>query len=74
MGIQVASDDLAAKHGVKSGAAIAKVLPGTGAEKAGLLGPRRGPDDKVLLDVIVAIDDKPITKVDDLMAALEASL
>jgi S1-C subfamily serine protease len=72
LGIQVASDELARKSAVKSGVAIARVLPGTAAEKAGLVAARVDEDKNVIIgDVIVAIDKQEITKVDDLMAALK---
>jgi S1-C subfamily serine protease len=71
LGIQVASDDLAKQHGVTSGVVIAKVLPGTGAEKAGLVATRVEGKQVIIGDVITAVDDAPVTKVDDLLTALQ---
>lgn len=72
LGVQVASDQLARQVGVDSGALILKVVPDSPADKAGLLGTRRGQSGRIVLgDVIVAIDGKEIKKSTELTADLE---
>jgi S1-C subfamily serine protease len=72
LGVQVASDALAQQIGSPRGATITRVLPGSAAARAGLLAAARDQDGNVVLgDVIVAIDGKPIVKVDDLFKLLK---
>jgi S1-C subfamily serine protease len=72
LGIQVASDALAQKIEAPPGVTITRVLPGSPAEKAGLVAARRDENGNVILgDVITGIDGKPVKKVDDLFAILK---
>jgi S1-C subfamily serine protease len=72
LGIQVASDKLAKTLGVSEGAVIIKVLPGSAAQKAGLLPVRRNENgDVVLGDVIVGVDGEPVKKAEDLFSLLK---
>src|SRR5206468_3730541 len=71
LGIQVAADQLAKKLGVK-GVLLVRALPGSPAEKAGLRSTKRDETGEVVLgDVIVAVDRKPVRKVNDLFSLLE---
>jgi S1-C subfamily serine protease len=54
------------------GAIILRVLPGSGAERAGLRGARRDPSGRIHLgDVIVKVEGRPVRNSNDLFLALE---
>ncbi|MDX1670169.1 MAG: trypsin-like peptidase domain-containing protein, partial [Limnobacter sp.] len=68
IGVAVADESLARRLGIR-GIAIMGVEPGSPAEKAGLV-----PFDlqnRVIGDVIIAVDDKPVANVEELSKALE---
>ncbi|RME74775.1 MAG: PDZ domain-containing protein [Planctomycetota bacterium] len=67
LGVRVAPDGWLRRPGVL----VLEVLPGSGAEKAGLRGTRRYGRLLELGDVITRIDDTPIETSDDLFNALE---
>lgn len=72
LGVQVAYDQTARGLGVHKGALLVNVLPGSPAEKAGLQPTRRTRTGHIRLgDIIVAIDDKPVEKANDLFEILE---
>jgi S1-C subfamily serine protease len=72
MGVRLAPDELAKQAGVDHGALIMKVVPDSGAAKAGLQGTRREDSGKIVLgDVIVALDGNPIESSEDLYSALQ---
>jgi S1-C subfamily serine protease len=68
-GVQVVPDEVAQQNGI-TGVAILKVMPGTSAEKSGLVGLRETRDGVLLGDVIVGIDDAVIENYDDLYHVL----
>lgn len=70
--LQVASDAIAAKLRVASGALLAGVEPGGAAAAAGLLATRRGLGGVLTGDVIAAVDGRPVLSGGDLLNALEA--
>src|SRR5262249_15325130 len=73
LGIQVATDQLARQLGVKEGALIVRVLPGSPAADAGLRPTVRDEEGQINLgDVIVGVDDHEVKKVDDLFTRLDA--
>jgi S1-C subfamily serine protease len=72
LGVQVAEDQVARQVGVKEGALVVRVFPGSPAETAGLLGVQQDDEGRVVLgDIITAIDDKPIKAGKDLFGVLE---
>jgi S1-C subfamily serine protease len=72
LGAQFFNDQLARNLGVRKGALVYKVLPASPAARAGLRPTRRTRDGDILLgDVIIALDDKPVEKVNDLFDLLE---
>lgn len=72
LGIQVAEAQLAQQLGINDGVLILKVMPGSKAAQAGLRGTRRDESGQLHLgDVIVSLDGKPISQVQDLNAALD---
>jgi S1-C subfamily serine protease len=72
LGVQVAEDQLARRMGVTDGALILQVVPEGPARKADLHGTGFEEDgSRVLGDVIVAVDGKPVRSANDLYAALE---
>jgi S1-C subfamily serine protease len=72
IGIQAAPPALQRALKLPEGVAVAGVLPGSPAEKAGLKPFLRGTDGNVILgDIIVALDGKPVLSLDDLLEALE---
>jgi S1-C subfamily serine protease len=71
LGIQVLESDLLRGNGIVGGI-VANVLRGSPADKAGLSPLGRDTNGKIQLgDVIVAVDDKPITDGDDLLNILD---
>jgi S1-C subfamily serine protease len=71
LGIQVLESDLLRGNGIVGGI-VANVLRGSPADKAGLTPLGRDTNGKIQLgDVIVAVDDKPITDGDDLLNILD---
>jgi S1-C subfamily serine protease len=72
LGVQVAEDQQARQLGVKEGAMVVRVFPGSPAEAAGLKGAQLDEQGHIILgDVIVSIDDKPIKSSKDLFDVLE---
>jgi S1-C subfamily serine protease len=72
LGVQIAGDEVARQYGVKEGAMLVRVFPGSPAEAAGLRGARQDDEGGLALgDVLVAIDDKPIKAGKDLFGVLE---
>jgi S1-C subfamily serine protease len=72
LGVQVAEDQQARQLGVKEGAMVVRVFPGSPAEATGLQGAQVDEQGHIILgDVIVAIDDKPIKSSKDLFDVLE---
>jgi S1-C subfamily serine protease len=72
LGVKVATDQLAADLGVGKGALLVNVFPQGPGAKAGLQPTRRIRSGSIRLgDVIVAIDDKPVEKANDLFDVLE---
>jgi S1-C subfamily serine protease len=72
LGVQVASDQLARRLGIKRGALIVRVTPGSPAAQAGLQGLERDEEGHIHLgDIIVAMDGKQIDNMNDLYEALE---
>lgn len=72
LGIRPAEPQLTARLGLK-GVLVLEVIPGSGAEQAGLRPTRRRRDGRIELgDVILAIDGKPIRDLDDLYETLDA--
>lgn len=71
LGIQVLESDLLRGNGIIGGI-VANVLRGSPADKAGLTPLGRDSNGKIQLgDIIVAVDDKPITDGDDLLNILD---
>src|SRR5688572_648149 len=71
LGIQLAPDPLTRELGL-SGALIVNIVPGSGAERAGLQPTRRDRAGRLVLgDRIVAIDGEPIASGSDLILLLE---
>jgi len=71
LGIETLTDNWAKRLGVK-GIAILSVKPGLAADRAGLVGVREDNRSQIHLgDVIVAINDEPMTNEDSLLTALE---
>jgi S1-C subfamily serine protease len=72
MGVQLASDEVARSYGIRSGALVLGVVPGSPAEKAGIQATQfsRSGEVRKLGDVIVGIDDQPIRAARDVFAAL----
>jgi S1-C subfamily serine protease len=73
IGVQLADEQLAQQLGVKKGALIWKVVPDSPAGQAGLKGTRVDENAGRISrgDIIVAVDGKAISKVQDLHAAME---
>jgi S1-C subfamily serine protease len=72
LGVQVAEDQQARQIGVKEGALVVHVVPGSPAEAAHLRGVEEDDEGRIVLgDVITAIDDKPIKSGKDLFSVLE---
>jgi S1-C subfamily serine protease len=72
MGIRILQDEVARRLGVR-GVVVQDVVPGSPADKAGLRGLSSGPNGRIALgDVIVGIDDTPITSYGDLYNALDS--
>jgi 2-alkenal reductase len=67
IGIMVLDEEVAARLGVV-GVIIDRVVPGSAAERAGLRGIDYG--NRLLGDVIVAVEGTPITKMDDFIKSL----
>jgi S1-C subfamily serine protease len=72
LGINIASDQVARQLNLE-GVLILDVVPGGGAEKAGLVGTRSGPGGRwVLGDIIVSVDGTAIRGANDLYKVLDA--
>lgn len=74
LGVQIATPQLVRKLGVKNGVLIVDTVPSGPAANAGLRGTKQNASGKItqLGDVIVAIDGKPVSSVDDLYEALSS--
>jgi S1-C subfamily serine protease len=72
LGVHIAEDQIARRLGL-NGVLILQVQPGGPAAKAGLRGTRRDEDNQIVLgDVVTAIDDAKVSRVNDLHGALQA--
>jgi S1-C subfamily serine protease len=71
LGINTLRDDVARRYRI-DGVAITAVLQGGAADQAGLVGPRRGPGDSIIADVIVKVGDIDVHTEQDLFRALDA--
>ena len=71
LGFVPVSSSIGRRMGIQ-GVGIAEVNPGSAAETAGLRSARRMRDGRWSIDVIVAIDDNPIRREEDLFDALDA--
>ena len=55
-----------------SGVLVLDVMPGSSAEKVGILPSRQSPDGRIIVgDIIIDLDDRPIESVNDLLNGLE---
>jgi len=71
LGVDVAADRIAANLGLE-GALILEVVPGTGADQAGLRSTTRDRRGRLLLgDLIVAIEGQPVASANDVFLILE---
>ena len=71
IGIHLADDSIAANYGI-TGVIVVRVVQGSPADRAGLVGIRRDNRGNIRLgDVIVGIDRKKVRNNDDLLSALE---
>ena len=71
LGVELASEQIARRLGL-AGALVMGVVPGSGADRAGMRGTMRDRRGSVLLgDVIVAIDGRAVRSPDDLVLILE---
>jgi S1-C subfamily serine protease len=71
LGLELASQQVAARFGV-SGALILNVVPDGAAAKAGLLGTRRRRDGRIALgDLVIALDGKEVNNAADIYLGLE---
>jgi S1-C subfamily serine protease len=72
LGVQVAHDQLAKELGVAKGAVIVRAFRNGPAAKAGLRPTRRDSSGDIRLgDIIIAVEDKPVEKANDLFDILE---
>jgi S1-C subfamily serine protease len=73
LGVQMVDDQLARRLGVKQGALILMVAPGSPAAQAGLRGTVEDPDTGQIRlgDIIVAIDGKPVKSSKDVMDSIQ---
>ncbi|HWG46327.1 MAG TPA: trypsin-like peptidase domain-containing protein [Gemmataceae bacterium] len=72
LGVQVAHDQLAHELGVQKGALLVRTFRDGPAAKAGLRPTRRDSDGDIRLgDIIVAVEDKPVEKANELFDILE---
>lgn len=71
LGVQLAPPQIAARAGVNEGVLVLAVVPGSGAERAGLRGTFREGRRVVLGDVIVAVEGREVSRLDDLLNELE---
>ncbi len=71
LGISYAPDLLMRRLGL-AGVLVANVRPNSSAAQAGIRPTRRGPEGEIILgDVIVAVDERRVKNVDDLLSQLE---
>jgi S1-C subfamily serine protease len=71
LGVDLAGDRIAANLGL-AGALVLQVVPGSGADRAGLVATIRDRRGRIRLgDVIVAIDDQPVASSSDVFLLLE---
>ncbi|HUO86894.1 MAG TPA: trypsin-like peptidase domain-containing protein [Thermoanaerobaculia bacterium] len=71
LGVELAADSLTSRLGLE-GALVVQVVPGSGAERAGLRPTRRGRGGGIVLgDLIVSLDGRPVTSGADLILLLE---
>jgi S1-C subfamily serine protease len=72
LGVSLFPDQITRQQAKLTGALIARVLPGSPAEAAGLRGTRKDEEGQIVLgDLIVAVGGKPVAKNSDLYKALE---
>ncbi|MGE0711240.1 MAG: S1C family serine protease [Planctomycetota bacterium] len=71
LGVQLAPDHLRERAEVPDGALVLKVIPGSGAARAGLEGMTRSGPRYFLGDLVVAIDGREVRRADDLLNELE---
>jgi S1-C subfamily serine protease len=72
LGVEVVPSSLARQFGVEEGALVLRVVPGSGADRAGLRPTRRTMTGRVRLgDVIVALESEPVASTDDLLLLLD---
>ena len=72
LGVQLAATDISRQLGVEHGALIVKVVPDSGAAKAGLKGTTRDESGKIVLgDVILAIDNKTVENAAEINSILQ---
>jgi len=72
LGIQAAPPQFSTALGIKKGVAVLGVLPEGPAHKAGVRPFQRAPSGEIIAgDVIIAIDGKEISNIDQLLDALE---
>jgi S1-C subfamily serine protease len=73
LGVQIAADQLAREFQVKKGALIIRAFKGSPAARAGLRPTRRDRSGDIILgDVIIAVNDRPVVKANDLFDILES--
>ncbi|HTP27090.1 MAG TPA: PDZ domain-containing protein, partial [Anaeromyxobacteraceae bacterium] len=71
LGIQAASEEALRRAGIE-GVLVLSVTPGSPAEKAGVRGTSRADDGSLVLgDIILGLDERKVSSLDDLYAALE---
>jgi S1-C subfamily serine protease len=71
LGVQLAPPHVAERAGIQRGLLVMAVVPGSGAERAGVTGTAREGRRVVLGDVIVGLEGEAVTRIDDLLNALE---
>ena len=71
LGVQLAPAHVAARLGVDRGVLVLRVVPGSGAEAAGLRGTQRIGRDVILGDILLAIDGDDVADLDGILNALE---
>ncbi|MEZ5299399.1 MAG: trypsin-like peptidase domain-containing protein [Verrucomicrobiales bacterium] len=70
LGFDALDDSLARRNNIK-GIVVARVIPGSGADAAGIRGITRSRSGLLLGDVIVAVDGEPVTDNNELYRALD---
>jgi len=70
MGVMTIPDEIARRNNIRTGVIVRSVFPGTGASQAGIEGVIETEDGAEIRDIILAIDDKPVTGVAELQRLL----